>query len=96
MVCGMNELAAMMALPRTRERIYGELLAADAHYTAIKHVAGEFAALDFQPIVFIQGELQPRELHLPQAIREALHDAALAVAKLRYELADSVQRTADR
>lgn len=52
-----------------------------------RHCAGEFAALDFQPIVFIPGgEIQPLHIDLPPALIAAMRDEAEAVTRLSNEL----------
>lgn len=83
----MNEAQATLELPRTRERVYGELLAAADYQQALENVAAEFHLRDIRPLVYFNGHVErigPDPA--PDNLREILREAYARRTALQHEL----------
>lgn len=69
-------LEDMVSLLRTQQQYMAKL----------RSLAGEFAALDFQPIVIIDGRVQPREITLPSNLTEAMQHTAVEIHRLETRI----------
>ncbi len=92
----MTEGQAILALPRFRSQVYGELLAADKWRSALRDIAADFYAYQL-PRPFYRhpdGTIETfgvPAVELPTELTSALRDAEIKVAELQHELANCVR-----
>lgn len=80
------ENSCIVERPATFDEMIATLRSQQQFMTQLQSLAGEFAALDFQPIVIIDGQVQPRNITLPENLTQAMQLTAAKIHQLKTQI----------